>query len=155
LHLNKDSGLHSDPEIFPGFFGSCRLEARYLSLYISKLMKQALLALLFLLSATVSPAQEVQLTTTLAEQLARLPLKCIEQEFPNKTGHSADGPEDARLLPSELHPSFYGCFDWHSSVHGHWMLVKLLKDFPDLSNRDSIIQVLAPSFTSERMKAEA
>lgn len=100
-------------------------------------------------------AQEAMLNQPIAEQLARLPMQCMHQEFPNKTSHSADSATDARLLPSELHPSFYGCFDWHSSVHGHWMLIRLLKTFPDMSNRDSILQILAPSFQTEKMAAEA
>ena len=67
----------------------------------------------------------------------------------------SDGPADHRLLPSELHPAFYGCLDWHSSVHGHWLLVKVLKLFPEIKNRDSIVACLAQSFTTEKMKAEA
>ncbi len=116
-------------------------------------------SILFLFVACIGSlgihAQETTLNQDIAEQLARLPLSCIPQEFPNKTSHSADAAEDARLLPSELHPAFYGCFDWHSSVHGHWMLVRLLKTFPELRNRDSIIAVLSPSFTLEKMQAEA
>jgi len=95
------------------------------------------------------------LNKEVAEQLAMLPLHCIDQEFPNKTSHSADSATDARLLPSELHPAFYGCFDWHSSVHGHWMLIRLLKLFPDMKNREEIINKLAQSFLPEKMRAEA
>lgn len=95
------------------------------------------------------------LTRQVAENLSRLPLHCINNEFPNKTMHLADGPADAKLLPSELHPVFYGCLDWHSSVHGHWMLVKLLKLFPNISNRDSIVAVLENSFVLEKMQLES
>ncbi|HRN46432.1 MAG TPA: DUF2891 domain-containing protein [Niabella sp.] len=98
---------------------------------------------------------QTKLTQPVAEQLSRLPLHCINTEFPNKTSHLADGIADARLLPSELHPVFYGCLDWHSSVHGHWMLVRLLKLFPDLPGRDSIIKVLNNSFQKEKMEQEA
>ena len=98
---------------------------------------------------------QTQLSQKVAEQLSRLPLHCIKTEFPNKTSHLADGEADARLLPSQLHPVFYGCLDWHSSVHGHWMLVKLLKRFPLLPNRDSIITLLDNSFQVEKMKQEA
>lgn len=95
------------------------------------------------------------LTADVAEKLAALPLHCISTEFPNKTSHVADSITDARLLPSELHPAFYGCLDWHSSVHGHWMLMRLLKVFPDLKNRAEIIRVLDHTFQLEKMKEEA
>ncbi len=72
------------------------------------------------------------LTTKGASFLVSLPLKCITREFPNKTNHTSIHDSDHVLLPHELHPAFYGCFDWHSSVHGHWMLIKLLKLFPRL-----------------------
>lgn len=98
---------------------------------------------------------QAQLTKQVAEQLTRLPLHCIANEFPNKTSHLSDGEKDARLLPSELHPVFYGCLDWHSSIHGHWMLIKLLKLFPDLQNKDSIINLLENSFQTDKMKKEA
>ena len=49
--------------------------------------------------------------------------------------------------PSELHPAFFGCYDWHSSVHGHWMLVKLLKEFPDIKERDEIIGRITETLT--------
>jgi len=90
-----------------------------------------------------------------ARRLARLPLHCIITEFPNKTSHTADSASDAILLPSQLHPSFYGCLDWHSSVHGHWLLVKVLKEFPSISIRDSIINVLNNSFQAEKISGEA
>lgn len=116
-------------------------------------MKQLLISLyLFIFSAT---AFSQQLTETQALQMARLPLHCITTEFPNKTSHTADAAADAVLLPSQLHPSFYGCLDWHSSVHGHWLLVKVLKQFPGISIRDSIIQVLNNSFQPEKIKEEA
>ena len=60
-----------------------------------------------------------------------------------------------KFTPKELHPSFYGCFDWHSSVHGHWMLVKLLKDKPFLKNKEEIINILDGSFQPEKIKTEA
>jgi len=109
---------------------------------------------LFLFSCSYLLAQQ-QLTEETALKLSRLPLHCIPAEFPNKTSHLSDSEKDAVLLPHELHPSFYGCLDWHSSVHGHWMLVKLLKEFPNLKNRDSVITVLNHSFQKEKMIAEA
>lgn len=70
-----------------------------------------------------------QLTLERANGLAKLPLKCLQQEYPNKLSQLlADSTEIAN--PKSLHPAFYGCFDWHSSVHGHWSLIYLLKHFP-------------------------
>ncbi len=107
-----------------------------------------------ILYSSVAFAQ-TQLTTSIALQLSRMPLHCIPTEFPNKTSHLSDGVADARLLPHELHPVFYGCLDWHSSVHGHWMLIRLLKQFPQLPNRDSIISALSESFQLPKMQKEA
>jgi hypothetical protein len=112
-------------------------------------------AMFFLLPVSAFSQSVPTLTMDVAEQLSKLPLHCINQEFPNKTSHTADSATDARLLPSELHPAFYGCFDWHSSVHGHWMLVRLLKTFPDLKNRAEIINTLNNTFQPDKVKAEA
>ncbi|TXH21468.1 MAG: DUF2891 domain-containing protein [Chitinophagaceae bacterium] len=98
---------------------------------------------------------QTTLTKTIAYQLSKLPMGCIPQEFPNKTSHLSDGPEDAKLLPHQLHPVFFGCLDWHSALHGHWMLVRLIKQFPDISHKDSIVRLLDNSFQIEKMKAEA
>lgn len=65
-----------------------------------------------------------------ASRFARLALDCVHREYPNKIGHVLNSSEDART-PSSLHPAFYGCFDWHSSVHGHWLLVRLLRLAPE------------------------
>ena len=96
-----------------------------------------------------------QISESTATYLARLPLNCIGNEYPNKDSHTADSEQDARLAPHELHPSFYGCLDWHSSVHGHWLLVKVLKQFPNISIKDSIINILNASFTIANIQAEA
>jgi len=95
------------------------------------------------------------LTEDQAIRLARLPLHCIPNEFPNKTSHTADAADDARFLPHEMHPSFYGCLDWHSSVHGHWLLVRVLKMFPQIALRDSIVAQLNASFDPKKIREEA
>lgn len=100
-------------------------------------------------------AAQVRLDAAVALRLSRLPVHCIPAEFPNKTSHLSDSVTDARMLPSELHPVFYGCLDWHSSVHGHWMLVRLLQEYPGIQNRDSIISVLDNSFQEAKMQQEA
>jgi hypothetical protein len=96
-----------------------------------------------------------QLTESTAYRLSQMPLNCISQEWPNKTSHMSDAETDHRLLPSELHPTFFGCLDWHSSVHGHWLLVKILEIFPDIINKDSIIALLDNSFQKEKIVQEA
>lgn len=95
------------------------------------------------------------LTADVAEKLSKMPIGCIGQEFPNKTSHVANSAVDGRLLPGELHPAFFGCLDWHSSVHGHWMLLRLLKTVPDLKNKAEIIAILNKTFKLEKMQAEA
>ena len=114
-------------------------------------------AVSFFLVSTVfiNAQQKLELTTEMASKLASMPLKCINQEYPNKTAHVINTEKDAILTPKELHPSFYGCFDWHSSVHGHWMLLRLLRTVPDLENKDKIISILEESFSPEKIKEEA
>ena len=114
-------------------------------------------AVSFFLVSTVfiNAQQKLELTTEMASKLASMPLKCINQEYPNKTAHVINTEKDAILTPKELHPSFYGCFDWHSSVHGHWMLLRLLRTVPDLENKDKIISILEESFSPVKIKEEA
>src|SRR5258705_5788777 len=95
-----------------------------------------------------------ELTVKGALHLASLPLKCIGQEFPNKTSHTSNTDSDHVLLPRQLHPAFFGCFDWHSSVHGHWMLVRLLKLFPDMPEAGKIRAVINKTITTENIKQE-
>ncbi len=94
-----------------------------------------------------------ELTLAEANRLARLPLTCMQREFPNKPGETLAAPADIGS-PRGLHPAFYGCFDWHSSVHGHWVLVKLLKMFPGLKDRDLIRRKLAENISAENILAE-
>ncbi len=95
----------------------------------------------------------IALTLESADRLVQLPLKCMQREFPNKPGETLARAADIGS-PQNLHPAFYGCFDWHSSVHGHWMLVKLLKTFPDLKDRDLIRAKLAENLSVEHIGGE-
>lgn len=88
-------------------------------------------------------------------RLVRMPLKSITVEYPNKTGQIINDAADAKLTPSELHPAFFGSFDWHSSVHSHWMLVQTLYTHPDISLRDSIVGALDNSLTTQKLLKEA
>ena len=104
---------------------------------------------------TVSAQQQQNYSLSLeqAERLVALPLKCADQEFPNKLGQVLDTKEDLKS-PKELHPAFYGCFDWHSSVHGHWLMVALLKTYPELKQKDQIRQVLESHLSAENITKE-
>jgi hypothetical protein len=95
-----------------------------------------------------------ELTVKGASLLASLPLKCIDKEFPNKTNHTSLKDSDHVLLPRQLHPAFFGCFDWHSCVHGHWMLVKLLKQFPQLPEASTIRNAINKTITPENIITE-
>lgn len=88
-----------------------------------------------------------------ANRLAELPLHCINTEYPNRLGQTLGGDDDLKS-PSTLHPAFYGCFDWHSSVHGHWSLVSLLKQFPNIDDAESIKQNLLNNISKENIEAE-
>ncbi|MBZ9630534.1 DUF2891 domain-containing protein [Salegentibacter sp. LM13S] len=95
----------------------------------------------------------VEFTKEEANRLAELPLNCINTEYPNKLNQTLENKE-ALGEPSELHPAFYGCFDWHSSVHAHWSLVSLLKQFPDLAKAEAIKEKLKESLSAENIQGE-
>ena len=100
-------------------------------------------------------AQEVELVLTdaMADRFAALALTCVRREYPNKLDHVMNGAGEVKA-PRELHPAFYGCFDWHSSVHGHWMLVKLLRDHPGMVRAAEIRAVLDENLSPDRIAAE-
>jgi hypothetical protein len=93
------------------------------------------------------------ITVELASSLAKLPLACLRREFPNKADHVFNDAGDVKR-PRDLHPAFYGCFDWHSSVHGHWMLVRLLKRFPQLPEAAAIRETLDDTLAEPNLAAE-
>lgn len=95
----------------------------------------------------------VELTLKQANRLAQLPLDCIGVEYPNKLNQTLGSAEEMGE-PHELHPAFFGCFDWHSAVHGHWALVSLLKQFPELEKAEQIRETLKRSLSAENIRAE-
>jgi len=106
----------------------------------------------------VTQSASLEYPTTIAPELAdrfsALALTCVHQEFPNKISRTTDTVEEIGT-PKELFPAFYGCFDWHSSVHGHWLLVRLLRVGPqDAEWRDEAIAKLNQSFTAENIAGE-
>ncbi len=124
-------------------------------------MKPALFTLLMLLLSCagketgekITIREPVQMTLEQANHLAALPLACLQTEYPNKLGQTLGSQEDLDQ-PHRLHPAFYGCFDWHSSVHGHWSLVKLLKEFPELENANMIRVMLQENISATNILAE-
>ena len=115
-----------------------------------------LLLIIFPFSIAVAQtrvADRSMLTIAEAERLARLPLHCLGKEYPNKLSQTLADSSELRS-PDELHPAFYGCFDWHSSVHGHWMLVRLLKIYPGLSTSGEIRRILAANLKEKNILAE-
>ncbi|MBQ4805297.1 DUF2891 domain-containing protein [Aquimarina sp. MMG015] len=95
----------------------------------------------------------LKLTKDQANTLVELPLACIHTEYPNKLGQTIGSKEDLGE-PKVLHPAFYGCFDWHSAVHGHWSLVKLVKSFPEIEKATEIKTKLIESISKENIEAE-
>jgi len=88
-----------------------------------------------------------------ATRFADLAMSCIDREYPNKLGQVLKSASDL-MPPHALHPSFYGCFDWHSSVHGHWMLVKLLKEVDELPRREEIAAAVFSSLDPAKIEGE-
>ncbi|HJT78613.1 MAG TPA: DUF2891 family protein, partial [Gemmataceae bacterium] len=102
------------------------------------------------------PGEAKEVSTMKPEQasaFARLALKGLSREYPNKPGDVLNDKAD--LWPVRVrHPAFYGSFDWHSSVHGHWMLVRLLRRFPHLPENKEIRSLLAAHLTAQNLQQE-
>jgi len=86
-------------------------------------------------------------------QLSSLPLHCHVVEYPNKLNQVLQNATEL-LSPSELHPIFYGCFDWHSSVHGHWLLARAAALFPNTDLAKNVTTVFNKQFTTEKVEQE-
>ena len=114
------------------------------------LLASALLLSPVLASAAAAPAP---LDAAAAGRFANLALKCLHQEYPNKIAHVLAGDADARP-PRELYPAFYGCYDWHSAVHAHWLLVRLVRQNPKAPFAAQARAELARSLTAANLSAE-
>jgi DUF2891 family protein len=95
-----------------------------------------------------------RLSQPAAARFAALALKCLHQEYPNHISHTLNDATDARP-PHELTPAFYGCLDWHSDVHGHWLLVRLLRLYPNAPFAVEARTALNQSFMTDKIDAEA
>jgi len=126
---------------------------------IKPALAAAMLAFLPAQAASAQDAERMSSETTPAEapartdRFARLALDCVHREYPNKISHVLNSDQDA-LPPHELTPTFYGCFDWHSSVHGHWLLTRILTTAPDTALEEEIRTALAQSFTEENLAGD-
>src|SRR6476660_185742 len=89
-----------------------------------------------------------------AQRFANLALACVHKEYPNKLAHTLNSDADV-APPRRLTPAFYGCYDWHSSVHGHWLLVRLVRTFPDAPFVQTAREALQQSLTAENIVQEA
>ncbi len=114
-------------------------------------MQQWYFLVCFLFIPNMISAQEI--TQKQAEALLDMPLACIQREYPNKLNQVLNTAADVQG-PEKLHPSFYGCFDWHSAVHGHWSIVKLLSLFPNLSRADEAIKMIQENINPEKIAGE-
>ncbi len=92
-------------------------------------------------------------TLTEANKLIEMPLHCVGIEYPNKPGETLESKADL-VEPVSVHPIFYGCFDWHSAVHGYWSMVSLLQQFPEMNRAEEVRNILKKKITSENVAIE-
>jgi hypothetical protein len=93
------------------------------------------------------------LTSDLAESFARIALSHVGREYPNHLAHTLAAQADARG-PRDLHPIFYGSYDWHSCVHAHWLLARLLLRFPDMASARAVRVLFDAQFTPAKVEGE-
>jgi Protein of unknown function (DUF2891) len=119
-------------------------------------MKQIVFTALLLILTQNAAAIEgtASVDSKTGERFARLALACVHKEYPNHISHTLTSDTDV-APPRKLTPSFYGCYDWHSSVHGHWLLVRLIRIFPDEQFVPLARQALRESLTPENIAQEA
>jgi hypothetical protein len=108
--------------------------------------------LLFTMSATAQNTGTFDIKA--AERFANLALACVHKEYPNHISHTLNSDADA-APPRKLTPAFYGCYDWHSSVHGHWLLVRLVRTFADAPFVQPAREALRQSLTAANIMQEA
>src|SRR3989440_5178763 len=99
-------------------------------------------------------AVTAQFDARAAERFANLALACVGKEYPNKISHTLNSDSDV-APPRKLTPAFFGCYDWHSSVHGHWLLARLVRTYPNASFAAEAREALRQSLTAENIAAEA
>ncbi len=114
----------------------------------------SLILLIPLCGARAAGDNEFELDPAAAERFANLALGCVDKEYPNKISHTLASDVDV-APPRKLTPAFFGCYDWHSSVHGHWLLARLARKFPDAPFAGAARDALRQSLTAENLEQEA
>jgi hypothetical protein len=114
---------------------------------------KTIFALSLLLTSSLTLASDDIIKESYPKVFSRLAMDCIHKEYSNKIAHYMNSDEDLKP-PRELYPAFYGCFDWHSSVHGHWLLVRLLNTHGNEIDSAAIIRMLDKSFTEDNIAGE-
>src|ERR1041385_827738 len=120
----------------------------------AKMKNFALVILILFSAAAFAEEPSPKFDEKAAERFANLALACVGKEYPNKISHLLNSDADV-APPRKLTPAFYGCYDWHSSVHGHWLLVRLVKTFPNAPFAKPAREALRKSLTAENLKEEA
>jgi hypothetical protein len=103
--------------------------------------------------SSTNALQPSALDAAAAGRFAALALKCLHQEYPNHVLHTLTSDADVRP-PRELTPAFYGCYDWHSDVHSHWLLIRLIRLFPDADFAAPARAAVAQSLTAQNIAGE-
>ena len=123
--------------------------------YTINLMKFMIAAVFLVLAFGDASAQShVDFDVHAAERFAKLALACVGKEYPNKISHTLNSDADV-APPRKLTPAFFGCYDWHSSVHGHWLLARLVRTYPNASFASAAREALRQSLTAENITTEA
>ncbi|MGB3534255.1 MAG: DUF2891 domain-containing protein [Microcoleaceae cyanobacterium] len=97
--------------------------------------------------------QETTFNLTLASRFAQLAIDCIHRKYPHVHRYFLKNEQDL-IIPHQLHPVFYGCLDWHSAVHNHWMLIRLIRLFPDATFSSIAREAIATHFTADKISQE-
>src|SRR5512133_2160553 len=120
-------------------------------------MKPTHCAVLFVIMTSIvsaeTPPTPASFDIKAAERFASLTLACVHKEYPNKIAHTLNSDADV-APPRKLTPAFYGCYDWHSSVHGHWLLARLARTFPDAAFARRAVDALKQSLTRANIEQE-
>lgn len=113
----------------------------------------AVVAAALTIAAAANAEEQSTLSPVEVSRFADLALGCVHREYPNKISHVLESDADA-APPRELTPVFYGCYDWHSAVHGHWLLARLARLYPDAEFAPAARAALGASFTAARVAGE-
>lgn len=116
-------------------------------------MRMVLVVLLIVVAVPARAQRSAGLDVGAASRFAALALACVQKEYPNKIAHVLNSPEDVKG-PRALTPAFYGCYDWHSSVHGHWLLARLVRTFPSAPFAASAMSALQANLTPANIAGE-